>query len=178
VKDSSLARPRGDGTAAFETLLLDGVNVPQGVHDELMRQFGRMGYARRVGELAVAMMSAADAGILTQLEHGLAALDASEARRPELAEALARQRTTLVDNALALAQLTREQIVHFALYRPVEMADPAFWQQDSSPGGGGRKHPGSAIARVTEPEDDHAPWEEFAIGLTAGLWRPRRGRGR
>jgi hypothetical protein len=124
------------------------------------------------------MMAAAEEGILSQLDRGLAALDDLAARRPELGPALERQRAALVDNALAMADLSRERLAQVALYLPPEMADPAFWDQDPSWWRRFRQRVAAELARIEAESRDHAPWEEFAIGLTAGLWRPRRREGR
>ncbi len=150
------------------------IEIPDAVRDEVTRQFLRMGYTRRIGMLAVAMMASAQEEALAQLERGLASLDACAARRPELAGSLERQRAALVDNALALADLSRERIIQIALHLPAEMADPTYWDRDPS---WWRRFKHEIVAELLSRErgrERHRPTDEFAIGLTAGLWRPSR----
>jgi hypothetical protein len=171
-------RPAGSTTPhVLDVPWPGGVAVPRAVGDELVRQFLRMGYGRQVGVLAVAMMAAAEEGILSQLDRGLAALDDLAARRPELGPALERQRAALIDNALATADLTRERLVQVALHLPAEMADPAFWDQAPSRWQRFKRQVAAELRAIEEDRPRNGPWEEFAIGLTAGGWGPRRGEG-
>ena len=105
----------------------DDSSVPTKVRDELLRQHRRMSYGTQVGIMGATMMAAAQEGVFAQLDRGLRALDALEAQWPHLREQCERQRAALVENGLAVADLSRERIAQVALYVPDEMSDPAFW---------------------------------------------------